>query len=201
MRIQTDADALRTILEWSKDRPVWQRDALRRLFEDGELTDADISALTQLCKDPSKTSDILTEKHISAQKAGAPTVALKSIRGVQNVNALAERQTLTFIPKGITIIYGDNGAGKSGYVRILKRSCRARNAKGKEEPLLPNIYEQAKGPQCAELEYHAGAQTQRRYGKADRPPTPFFPKSAFSIPEPPTSMSRRPTTSPTRRFQ
>lgn len=68
---------------------------------------------------------------------------------------------LNFIPKGVTIIYGDNGAGKSGYVRILKRSCRARNAKGKEDPLLPNIYDPTKGPQSAELEYHAGAQIQK----------------------------------------
>lgn len=159
--IQTEADALRAILQWSKDRPLWQRDALRRLLQNGELSDADIAALTELCSDPSKPSQPLKEEHISAQKAGAPTVALKSIRNVQNVNALAEKQTLTFIPKGITIIYGDNGAGKSGYVRMLKRSCRARNAKGKEELLLPNIYKQTKGPQFAEFEYHAGAQTQK----------------------------------------
>ncbi|MDP9033335.1 MAG: hypothetical protein M3O50_00885, partial [Myxococcota bacterium] len=31
------------------------------------------------------------------------------------------------------VIYGDNGAGKSGYARILKRACRARHA-GKIEP-------------------------------------------------------------------
>lgn len=169
MSIQTEADALRAILDWSKDRPVWQRDALRRLLENGELTDTDISSLTDLCKDASKTSQPLKEEHISAQKAGAPTVALKSVRGVQNINALAENQTLTFIPKGITVIYGDNGAGKSGYVRILKRSCRARNAKGKEEPLLPNIYGQAKGPQSAELEYNAGAQTQKATWQSGQP--------------------------------
>lgn len=167
--IQTEADALRGILDWSKDRPVWQRDALRRLLQNGELADADITLLTELCMDSSKPSQPVKEEHISGQKAGAPTVALKSIRGVQNVNALAENQTLTFIPKGITIIYGDNGAGKSGYVRLLKRSCRARSAKGKEEPLLPNIYEQAKGPQCAELEYHAGAQMQKATWRGDQP--------------------------------
>jgi ABC-type hemin transport system ATPase subunit len=167
--IETEADALRAILDWSRDRPVWQRDALRRLLQNGELTDVDILSLTELCKDTSRPSQPLSEEHISAQKQGAPTVALKSIRGVQNINALAEKQSLTFIPKGITIIYGDNGAGKSGYVRILKRSCRARNAKGKEEPLLTNIYEPAKGPQCAELEYYAGAQTQKTTWRSGQP--------------------------------
>lgn len=160
-QIKTEADALRDILEWSKDRPVWQRDALRRLVSLGELTDKDTEELTALCRDPSLPKEPLTEGHVNAQHTGAPTVALRSIRGVQNVNALAAGQTLTFIAKGVTIVYGDNGAGKSGYVRILKRACRARTARGKGETLLPNIYEQASGPQCAELEYSAGSQVQK----------------------------------------
>lgn len=159
--IQTEADALRDILSWSADRPVWQRDVLRRLIVQGELGANDIDELTALCKDSSLASKPLTEGHINAQRTGAPTVALKNMRGVRNVNALAEDQTLTFIPKGVTIVYGDNGAGKSGYVRILKRACRARRVRGKEEPILPNIYEKPSGPQRADLEYHAGAQTQK----------------------------------------
>ena len=35
----------------------------------------------------------------------------------------------------MTVIYGENGAGKSGYSRIFKRACRARDQK---EPILPN---------------------------------------------------------------
>lgn len=159
--IQTEADVLRDILTWSEERPVWQRDALRRLVVQGELTDDDIDELTALCKDKSLASEFLAEEHIGGQRTGAPTVALKKLRGVENVNALAEGQSLTFIPKGVTIIYGDNGAGKSGYVRILKSACRARTVRGRPEVIHPNIYEPQSGPQKAELEYYAGAQTQR----------------------------------------
>ena len=35
------------------------------------------------------------------------------------------------------MIYGDNGAGKSGYSRVLKRACRARDQR---EPIHPNAY-------------------------------------------------------------
>lgn len=168
-QINTEADALRDILAWANDRPVWQRDALRRLVVQGELADDDINELTALCKDSALTNEPLAEGHINAQRTGAPAVALKNIRGVRNVNALAEGQTLTFIPKGVTIIYGDNGAGKSGYVRILKRACRARTARGKEEAIHPNIYENQSGPQRAELEYHAGAQTQKAEWKNGEP--------------------------------
>ena len=43
-------DVLREILTWSKNRPEWQRDALRRLVLVGELEDEDIDALTKICK-------------------------------------------------------------------------------------------------------------------------------------------------------
>lgn len=36
---------LQEILEWSQDRPAWQRDALRRLVLYGELSDDDLRAL------------------------------------------------------------------------------------------------------------------------------------------------------------
>lgn len=160
--IQTEADALRDIVAWSSDRPVWQRDALRRLVTNAELTEADIDELAALCKKPTLPFDPVQISHISASKTGAPTVSLKAIRNAENINALAEGQSLGFIPKGVTIVYGDNGAGKSGYVRILKRACRARAVRGKEDPILHNIYDaSARGTQRAEIEYNAGAQTQK----------------------------------------
>lgn len=168
-KINTESDALRDVLSWSADRPAWQRDALRRLVVQGELAEGDLADLTALCKDKTLASQPLTDRDINAQQTGAPAVALKSIRGVQNVNALAEGQTLTFNPTGVTIVYGDNGAGKSGYVRILKRACRARTTRGKEETLLPNIYEQQSGPQRAELEYYAGSQVQKTEWKNGEP--------------------------------
>ncbi len=44
-----------------------------------------------------------------------------------HVNAIAENQHLPFRASGMTVIYGDNGSGKSGYSRVLKRACRARD--------------------------------------------------------------------------
>ena len=169
-QIKTEADALREIVSWARDRPVWQRDALRRLVASGDLTANDITELTALCKDRTKQNEPLETKHIGAQRTGAPTVALRSIRDVQNVNALAEGQTLNFIPKGVTIVYGDNGAGKSGYVRILKQACRARVARGKDEQILENIYVASSGPQVAEIEYNAGAQSQKSQWKNGEKP-------------------------------
>lgn len=46
-------------------------------------------------------------------------IELNSISDITGVNRLAKNQTLTF-SKNITVIYGENGTGKTGYSRILK---------------------------------------------------------------------------------
>jgi hypothetical protein len=38
------------ILQWSAFQPLWQRDALRRLFTGGTLTSTDLDALTDIRK-------------------------------------------------------------------------------------------------------------------------------------------------------
>jgi energy-coupling factor transporter ATP-binding protein EcfA2 len=120
------------ILQWSQDRPAWQRDALRRLVLNVELSDEHISALAEICKSSHGLAEPrdalpLAKEHVPVQTAGAP-VSLVSIFHHRGVNALAEDQTLRFGP-GLTVVYGDNGAGKTGYIRILKSACRARGPK------------------------------------------------------------------------
>lgn len=57
----------------------------------------------------SKPSYSPTEQHIE----------LKSLSDVTGVNKLAKNQNLVFSPN-ITVVYGENGTGKTGYCRILK---------------------------------------------------------------------------------
>ena len=155
--VTTEAEALADILGWSANRPLWQRDALRRLTETEELRAQDIDDLTALCKDQNLAAAPLAADHVRAPDAGLPPVRLRAIRDVLNVNALPEGQRLNFLSGGVTIIYGDNGSGKSGYVRILKRACRAR---GPDERILKNIYTAPAGPQQAQLDFTGGTQEQ-----------------------------------------
>ena len=76
----------------------------------------------------------LTRKHVPGKRAAAAPVSLVSIFHHRGVNALAESQTLKFGPN-LTIVYGDNAAGKIGYIRILKSACRARG----QERILGNV--------------------------------------------------------------
>ncbi len=81
-----------------------------------------------------RPSDPLQKKHIPDADPAHSVVTLSSITHHAGVNALAPEQTIEFGP-GLTIIYGDNAAGKSGYTRVLKRACRARGA----EEILGNV--------------------------------------------------------------
>lgn len=131
-------DVLAEILTWSQDRPLWQRDALRRLVATGALEDADMASLAEICKSAhglAAQQDVtpLAKGHLP-QSSKAGSVNVHSIFHKRGVNALADNQTLTFGSQ-LTIVYGDNAAGKSGYTRILKGACRARGA----EPILGNV--------------------------------------------------------------
>ena len=89
---------LQEILEWSHDRPPWQRDALRRLVLNGELSDDDIRTLTEICKGAHGLAEQqaitpLTEAHVPVKTSGTSPVSLLSIFHHRGVNALAEDQT------------------------------------------------------------------------------------------------------------
>jgi len=122
---------LADILGWSSANLLpWQRDALRRLFQHQECNSQDIDELYAMLKsarglpDPQNRQPIpLAAEHLPVQSAGVGVVVLNALRELKNVNRIADGEKLTFAPKGITVIYGGNGSGKSGYSRVLKRAC------------------------------------------------------------------------------
>jgi len=125
---------LETILDWSEQRPAWQRDALRRIVVAGRPDDDAVAEITALCKKEHGARGVqvealpLARRHLPASPGKGASIRLGAVSNVVGVNKLAPRQTLPFEPDGLTVVYGPNGAGKSGYARILKRACRARHA-------------------------------------------------------------------------
>lgn len=161
-------NVLEEILGWSADRPAWQRDALRRLVQGGELAEADLVELVRLCKTPhglaeGTTAVPLGKDHLPAIGEHGEAVKLVSIFHDRGVNALAEGQTLRFGP-ALTVVYGDNGAGKTGYTRILKSACRARG----REQILGNVTSgRAPAAPVVTIAYEVGAvQAQHAWGTA-----------------------------------
>lgn len=124
------------ILKWSEEKlSLWQRDAARRLFqqETGLSADdyAELYALLKAANGLSNPLGLIPEPlkaaHLPAVLQAGEKVVLKAIRDLVHVNRIAPGQKLDFAPTGMTVIYGGNGSGKSGYVRVMKRACRARD--------------------------------------------------------------------------
>lgn len=130
------------VRQWAREQSDWQREAVARLEDHVLLSEADDEDLYAILRAARGIPD--PEKRSPRPKADEPNksparstdaVSLLAISEVRNVNALARKGSLTFAPSGMTVIYGSNGSGKSGYARVLKQACSARD---KREKVLPN---------------------------------------------------------------
>ena len=135
---------LSEIQKWSEKLPTWQQHAVAVLYERPVPTAEDLEDILALLLDTHGIPDLLgrdarklTTEQVASPQAGQPIVQLTSIKNLQYVNALAPGKVLPLAPTGLTSIYGDNGVGKSGYTRVLKKACRARD---QSEPIRPNAY-------------------------------------------------------------
>jgi energy-coupling factor transporter ATP-binding protein EcfA2 len=145
--IQIKKSPLHEILNWSANRPEWQRDALRRVVEKGEIDNADIVELERISRARLKADAVkpvpmvavpLSAAHLPPAPGAAQSVSLLSIGDLRNVNRLPSGANLPFGDGiGLTVVYGENGAGKSSYARVIKKACRAR---GTPPIIVPNAF-------------------------------------------------------------
>lgn len=152
----TPQTILSSILAWSQEptRPLWIRDALRRVVTGVKITpdiveELKIMALAEAGypdAQPIASPVPLSKEHISTASNDAAKVVLIKISDVNNINALCNGAVLNFSESGMTIVYGENGSGKSGFSRIIKQigSCLS-----PQEEILPNAYKKdQKHPSC-----------------------------------------------------
>ena len=156
------------VIEYAKSLPPWQKILAKAAFEhEGDLSlakeiDAAISRFLRDCKPP--LSDKITGEeeiaYIDGLQASAPQnnfvfPRLVEISSYQNVNALSDGQKITFAPK-LTVIYGENGSGKSGYSRVLNSAFYSRG----DKKILPNILKpkNEQGDPSAKFEFEVSGQ-------------------------------------------
>lgn len=122
------------VLNWSQGRQLFVQDALRRIITSTRLTQNDIDQLVQLvkkeCGDTSVTLNAvpLDNTHIPTATATSGNYPkLISLCNPINISALHNQGSLQFSNSGLTVVYGNNGSGKSSYSRILRKLCWSRN--------------------------------------------------------------------------
>lgn len=145
------------IVAWAGKRPDWQRNILSGLARGESLDGGAVSGLVDqlLAGTPVTVTAPLMLADMPSTTSGGQTVTIASIGNLSNVNALLKDQMLSFGASGLTVVYGDNGSGKSGYARLLKELVGARH----KEPILPNAFSGATpGAQSARVTYAVDAE-------------------------------------------
>jgi len=113
------------IIDWANQQDHWLRAMVAEILESQTpLTEEQIEhfynrLLVEKGLESGEPTNAapLEDKDAAADSEQALTLA--QIKDVENVNCLAAGQELTFNPR-LTVIFGENAAGKSGYARILK---------------------------------------------------------------------------------
>lgn len=90
--------------------------------------------------------------YTSMGAAQADALRLSTMSNVAGVNALSPGAKIEFSP-GLTILYGENGTGKTGYARILKRLSAVLDP----EEILPNIHAVTRQAPAATIKYQLGS--------------------------------------------
>ena len=83
----------------------------------------------------------------------APPLRLLRIADTSNVNRLVDGQEIAFNAR-ITVVYGENASGKTGYARVLKQVAGARSA-GR---VLPDVYSSSAATPTATIEFALGSE-------------------------------------------
>ncbi|SMO93285.1 AAA family ATPase [Fodinibius sediminis] len=142
------------LVRWFEERNEWVKYAVNAVQEKEKLEEAEYSELVKLCiKEAKKELDEedIYDVDISFDGTSENEVKIRSLKNVEGINALSPKNPLKFGDGNLCIIYGQNGSGKSGYVRILKHICGARHP-GK---LLPNVFEDSQEEQKCDVDYEA----------------------------------------------
>lgn len=131
------------LADWCTAQPAWAVDAMQRAAASATLVPADIDALVNrialahgLVIDGEHPCAPFLDGSIAATEQVPEHVVLHSVGPLQGLDRLASDQILKFAVNGITIVFGENGSGKSGYSRALRQLCTARL----DAPLQGNVF-------------------------------------------------------------
>ena len=160
---------------WALTRSAWQQDVLIELSRGKAYDDQkQIAELADRVLRPTSSAPNGAAAGLTLGNAELKRVRLKCVCSVKGVNALAQDQTLSFASDGLTIVYGDNGSGKSGYARVIKAMVNARHS----AKVLPDVYVDGAPDPSADLEYKADDEEHSEKFPAD-PPIPDLQQVRF----------------------
>jgi hypothetical protein len=149
--MKSKKEILDYLWEWAEKTGHWTKLLVKTVVrKQAPLSEVELTAIYDDFLRPILSPTHKAEPVEPPKLAFAPTdLILSSLSEIKGVNKLAENQCLNF-SKNITVIYGENASGKSGYSRILKALGFSYDGDNK---VLCNVYCSEKPSQNAKIDY------------------------------------------------
>ena len=149
------------------ERPQWYRYAIRLFVASDTFSESDVEALGLALLDGTFNNDLaLNADELPGSTPNAESAkTLNAIDEIFGVNALNTDTPLEFNPTGISVVFGENGAGKSGFARIIRKAVRPDAG----EEILPNVFITEANKPHAKLIYTTESDEIRSWDLSDGP--------------------------------
>lgn len=155
---------------WADTLRPWQRLALHLAVEHRRLTDEQTDTVYQAFRIENGLADAGAERAQPVASSfprrldggDAAPLVLDRIDRLVGVNALPDGAAMTF-GEGLTVIYGRNAAGKSGFARLFANVCFSRH----QPRILGNVHEAESSGPTALFHYRLGGQAREPFAYRD----------------------------------
>jgi energy-coupling factor transporter ATP-binding protein EcfA2 len=151
-KLNSKRDVLEFLWEWAEEKGIWAKLLLHEVLNTTEpLPDDKLKTIYRYFRKSIGLSEDIEVIEIQKPSVAftGKSIKLKKLSKINGLNRLSPDSVIEFSPN-LTVIYGENGTGKSGFSRILKDIGYSYEA---ETKLIPNIYSKDKLDISAEIEY------------------------------------------------
>ena len=176
-------DPRETLATWANGQDEWVRYIVRQVLSTGRpLTDGDVDAAHELFRQEKGLDDrsLPTEDPLaleSNEEDSELPLAITKLSEVTGVNAIVPGSVIE-PHEGMTVLFGENGTGKTGYSRVFKAVAGSRTA----DVVLGDISAADVAPQSARIEYTLGGEAQEFAWTGEQGQPPFTRMSIFDSP-------------------
>ncbi|MYD52962.1 MAG: AAA family ATPase [Chloroflexi bacterium] len=172
------------LADWANDKEEWLRQMVEVvLATDAPLADDAVKSVFQLFLQENGLIQRTLPPVPNLAAAGEhdpeqPALSMTRLANVLGVNALVPGQSVSF-NAGLTLLFGENATGKTGYARILKALAGSRSI----DEILPDIADtETQVHPSADIEYRLGDQALTHSWRGERNIEPFNRTLVFDNP-------------------
>ncbi|NWL12130.1 hypothetical protein DM793_12640 [Paenarthrobacter nitroguajacolicus] len=172
-----------TLAAWANEQDEWVRYAVRHVLSTGTaLTETEVAHAYALFRqekslDPRELPEEASIEIESSTDDAELPLAITQISDVSGVNALVTGSVIE-PHAGLTILFGENGTGKTGYSRIFKALAGSRTA----DDILGDIRADEKQQLSANITFSLGDEAQDFKWSGELGHPPFTRMSIFDSP-------------------